>query len=36
MLRIKGVGNTKLNDFGQRFLTEIINYCQTRNLAMDR
>jgi len=35
MLRIKGVGSTKLEDFGEKFLNEIKDHCQARNLTTD-
>ncbi|MFY7875127.1 MAG: RQC domain-containing protein, partial [Pirellula sp.] len=35
MLMISGVGNTKLNAYGQDFLDEITNYCAQNSLEMD-
>ena len=35
MLMISGVGNTKLNAYGQDFLDEIANYCAQNSLEMD-
>ena len=35
LLDIRGVGERKLADFGQRFLERIANYCRAQNIAMD-
>jgi ATP-dependent DNA helicase RecQ len=35
MLQIKGVGQTKMKDFGDLFLAEIESHCRARGLSMD-
>jgi ATP-dependent DNA helicase RecQ len=35
LLGVRGVGDKKLADFGQRFLEEIITYCRENRLALD-
>lgn len=35
MLAVSGIGKVKLNAYGQVFLTEIRQHCETANIAMD-
>jgi ATP-dependent DNA helicase RecQ len=35
LLAVRGVGEKKLADFGQRFLEEIVTYCRANRLALD-
>ncbi len=35
MARIRGVGNAKLTEFGERFVRNIVQYCREHNLALD-
>ncbi len=35
LLGIRGVGERKLADLGQRFLDEIVNYCRENRLPLD-
>ncbi len=35
LLSVRGVGEKKLADIGQRFLDEIVNYCRENRLELD-
>jgi ATP-dependent DNA helicase RecQ len=35
LLNVRGVGERKVSDFGQRFLEQIASYCRAQNIAMD-
>jgi len=35
LLNVRGVGERKLADLGQRFLQHIATYCQAHGLALD-
>ena len=35
LLSVRGVGEKKLADIGQRFIDEIVNYCRENRLELD-
>jgi ATP-dependent DNA helicase RecQ len=35
LLRVRGVGERKVADLGQRFLEEIVTYCRENRLPLD-
>ena len=35
LLSVRGVGEKRLADFGQRFLDEIVTYCRENRLELD-